>query len=81
MPEKRQAKASTLKMTNQKIYRDQIAPKMQQLKDQLNDRKEIWNKISPEKKRQWVKSGKDPIMTLAWQMYEYLHDNFFEGVK
>ena len=80
MPEKRQAKVSTLKMANQKIYRDQIAPKMQQLKDQLNDRKELWDKLSPEKKRKWATSDKDQIMSLAWDAYKYLHDNFFDGV-
>ena len=72
---------ANLKLDNQKNHRNNIAPKIQQLKNQLDARQEIWNKISPEKKYAWVKSGKDPIMTLAWEMYEYLRDNFFEGVK
>jgi len=72
---------TNLKLVKQKTYLDQIAPKINQLKNQLDSRQEIWNKISPEKKHAWVKSGKDPIMTLAWETYAYLHDNFFEGVK
>jgi hypothetical protein len=70
-----------LRLISQQTHRDQIAPKINQLKTQLDLRKDIWVKVSPEKKRQWVQSGKDPIMTLAYQMYEYLHDNFFDGVK
>jgi len=40
-------------------------------------RKQIWDRISFEKKKQWIVSDKDPIMTLAWQTYRYLRDNFF----
>jgi hypothetical protein len=70
-----------LKLINQQTYRDQIVAKINQLKTQLDLRKGLWAKCPLEKKKQWVKSGKDPIMTLAYQMYEYLNDNFFEGVK
>ena len=70
-------KATSLKLVSQQTYRDQIAPKINQLKTQLDLRKPIWAKCSIEKKKQWVKSDKDPIMTLAYQMYEYLNDNFF----
>ena len=69
-----------LKLINQKAYSDNIAPKIQALKTQLDSRKDIWGRISIEKKKKWVKSGKDPIMTLAWNMYKYLRDNFFGDV-
>lgn len=66
-----------LNLNNQQQERDQIAPKIQQLKDRLNDRKAVWDKLSDEKKKLWIQSGKDPVMTLAWQVYRYLRDNFF----
>lgn len=67
-----------LNLNNQQQERDQIAPKIQQLKDRLNERKAIWDKLSDDKKKLWIQSGKDPVMTLAWQVYRYLRNNFFE---
>ena len=68
------------RLINQQAYANNIAPKVQVLKNQLDDRIDVWQRVSIEKKKQWVTSGKDPIMTLAWQMYNYLRDNFFAGV-
>jgi len=69
-----------IRLKNQQAYADNIAPKVQALKRQMNDRIDVWQRVSREKKKQWVKSDKDPIMTLAWDMYKYLRNNFFEGV-
>jgi len=69
-----------IRLINQQAYTNNIAPKINILKNQLDDRKDVWARVSLEKKKQWVTSGKDPIMTLAWQMYNYLRDNFFAGV-
>lgn len=66
-----------LKLNNQQQQRDQIAPFIQQLKARLNERKVVWDKLSDAKKKRWIRSGKDPVMTLAWQVYRYLRDNFF----
>jgi hypothetical protein len=40
-------------------------------------RKEVWDRLPVAKKKAWIASGKDPIMSLAWQVYRYLRDNFF----
>lgn len=66
-----------LVLLNQQQYADNVAPKMQILKTQLDLRKDIWDKISIEKKKKWITSGKDPIMTLAWNIHKYLSENFF----
>ena len=71
---------ANLNLIDQETYRAQIAPKINQLKAQLDLRQEIWNKLDRDKKVKWIKSGKDPIMTLAWQMFKYLRDNFFGEV-
>jgi len=70
-----------LNLINQQIYTDQIQPKIQQLKTQMDLRIPIWQKISPEKRKAWILSGKDPLMTLAWNIYNYLKNNFFGDVK
>ena len=69
-----------IRLINQQAYAGNVAPKINILKNQLNARIDVWQRVSIEKKKQWVTSGKDPIMTLAWGMYKYLRDNFFEGV-
>ena len=67
-----------LNLTNQQAERDVIAPKIQQLKTAMDNRKVIWDKLPDAKKKLWITSGKDPVMTLAWQVYRHLRDNFFK---
>lgn len=67
-----------LNLIDQETYKTQIQPKMIQLKNQLDLRSEIWAKIDQTKKKKWITSGKDPIMTLAFQMGQYFKDNFPE---
>ncbi len=67
-----------LNLINQETYKAQILPKMIQLKNQLDARADIWAKLDRDKKRRWVKSDKDPIMKLAFQMGQYFRDNFPE---
>ena len=64
--------------TNQDTEHSEVAPKIPQLKNRMNDRKEIWDKLSHEQKKQWIQSEKDPVMDLAWTMFKYLRNNFFE---
>lgn len=72
---------AVLNLTNQSTAYTQIAPKMLSLKQELDKRMEVWQKIPPEKKRAWIKSDKDPIMSLAWDIYKYLDKNFFGEVR
>ena len=67
-----------LNLTNQQAAVDQIQPYLNALKTRLDNRKAIWDRLPRHKQKQWILSGKDPIMTLAWTMYKYLHKNFFE---
>lgn len=68
---------ATLNLTDQATATSAIQTRVNQLKSLMDARKPIWIKLSDEKKKQWISSGKDPIMTLAWQTYRYLRDNFF----
>ena len=70
-----------LNLSNQQTAVNTIQPYITALKARMDNRKAVWDKLSDEKKIKWVKSGKDPIMTLAWNVYRYLRDNFFnQGV-
>jgi len=70
-----------LSLTNQKTARDAIAPKIANLQSAMETRKEVWQRLPIEKKKAWIKSGKDPIMMLAWSIYRYLDRNFFGEVE
>mgnify|MGYP001769682604 CR=1 FL=1 len=66
-----------LNLTGQATSASQIQTRIAQLRTAMLSRKEVWDRMSLEKKRLWVKSGKDPIMTLAWKIYAFLRNNFF----
>jgi hypothetical protein len=68
-----------LNLSDQAILKNTIAPKIQSLKTAMNARKVIWDKLSSEKKEKWITSDKDPIMSLAWAIYKYLRNNFFDA--
>lgn len=69
-----------LNLSGQSTLAAAIQTRVAQLKTAMDDRLPVWQKLSDEKKKKWVTSGKDPIMTLAWNIYKYLRDNFFERV-
>lgn len=66
-----------LNLTGQNQKANAIRPYLVELKTQMDKRKLLWDKISDDKKKRWVKSEKDPIMNLAWQTFTYLKSNFF----
>lgn len=68
---------ATLNLTNQEVDKQDISPKLLKLKNRLDQRKVIWDKLPIEKKKRWIQSEKDPIMDIAWDMYRYLRNNFF----
>ena len=69
---------ATIELTNQKTLETQIKPMMTALQDALGDRLPVWQKIPVEKKKLWLESAKDPVLTLAWTLYVYLRDFFKE---
>jgi len=69
-----------LNITDQKAGRDNMLPYFNNFKIQLDKRLDIWQRISDEKKKKWITSDKDPVMSLAWAIYKYL-DGFFGDVK
>ena len=66
-----------LNLTGQGTSAGQIQTRVTQLRNAMELRKPFWDRMSIEKKRAWVASGKDPIMSLAWDVFKYLKNNFF----
>lgn len=67
-----------LNLTGQTTASGQIQTRVTQLRNLMEQRKAIWQRLPIEKKRAWIKSGKDPVMALAWDVYKYLRNNFFQ---
>ena len=68
---------SDLNLTGQATLAGQVQTRIVQLRNAMDLRKPIWDRLPLAKKKAWITSGKDPIMTLAWNIYRYLRDNFF----
>lgn len=66
-----------LNLTDQAALAATIQTRIVQLRDAMELRKPIWQRMSYAKKKAWITGGRDPIMTLAWNTYRYLRDNFF----
>jgi hypothetical protein len=67
-----------LNLTGQSTSAGQIQTRIVQLRNAMELRKPFWGRMSEKKKKAWVVSGKDPIMSLAWDVYKYLNNNFFQ---
>lgn len=70
---------SELNLTGQSTLAGQIQTRVTQLRNAMELRKEVWNRLPVSKKKSWITSGKDPIMTLAYNIYVYLKDFFEEA--
>jgi len=68
---------ANLNLTGQTTAGTAIQTRIVQLKTLLDQRKPFWDRMPIEKKRMWIKSGKDPVMNLAWDVFKYLNNNFF----
>ena len=63
--------------TNQQALADSIKPKLIALKNALDLRYPFFSKLSFAKKKIYVKSDKDPVVSLAWTTLIQLC-NFFD---
>ena len=68
---------ATLDLTLSGTDKTKIQTGLVTLKAHLDLRKEIWAKLPLEKRKAWVLSDKDDVITLAYDVYKYLDRNFF----
>ena len=69
-----------LDLKNQTALYVLVAPRIDKLKAAMALRKDVWDRLPQEKRKNWIASDKDPIMGLVWDVYRYLRDNFFGEV-
>jgi hypothetical protein len=72
-----------LNLTGQQSAYNQVAPKIAVLQTEMEKRKVLWDRLPIEKKKLWVQKAmqdptKDAVMKIAWQIFKYLRNNFFE---
>lgn len=70
-----------LNLTGQAAEASTINPKLLRIKQLMDDRKELWDKLPIAKKKKWITSNKDPIMTAMYQVGQYIKTNFPELVE
>ena len=67
-----------LVLTGQKALSDDIKVKTASLETALNERSEIWFRLTAAQRLEWIKGGKDPVISEAWTTYEFLRTYFRE---
>jgi hypothetical protein len=68
---------TTFSFTLSDTDRTKLINALSGLKTQLDLRKELWARLPADKCKAWVTSDKDDVMSLAWDIYKYLDNNFF----
>ena len=69
-----------LNITGQRSHLQQVLPYFNGFRTQMDKRKTVWDKLSPEQRRKWVKTSntkqwqdaRDPVLWLAIQLKQYL---------
>ena len=69
---------TTINLTGQDLDLETIMPKLAKMKQMMVDRRPVWDKLTYAQRKKWVKSGKDDVMQIAYQIYQFLCD-FFDG--
>lgn len=69
----------SLEITGQSELAVSIQAKTNQLLSSLSQRVAVWEKIEEDKKKLWLNSGNDPILSLGWEVYRGLKD-FYEEI-
>ncbi len=67
---------ANLSLTGQSTISAQVQQRINALRTEMEKRREIWYRLPYEKKRAWILSDKDPIISLAWTIYKYLRPWF-----
>lgn len=69
-----------LNITGQRSTLQQVLPYFNGFRTQMDKRKDVWDKLSPQQRRRWVRTSntsnwqdaKDPILWLAINLKQYL---------
>jgi hypothetical protein len=70
-----------LNLSGQAAEASDVLPKLLKLKQLLDQRKDAWSKIPRKKKKAIIQGEKDPVLTVAFTLGQYLQKNFPELVE
>lgn len=51
-----------------------VKPALQLLKNELDQRKPLWSKLTMDQKIKLIRSDRDPALSVAWMILKYLCD-------
>jgi len=70
---------------NQKLVSQKFLPELEKFKNQLDRRRDVWNRMSPEARQKWIEmskgrwqDAKDPVINVAMKLYKYLKEWGFD---
>ncbi len=61
-----------IELSDSKTKAKGIDSALKRLRKELDRRKELWSRLTPEQRAALIRSGKDPVLTQAWDMLVYL---------
>ncbi len=67
---------ANINLAGQKAIQEALLPQLYQAQAEIEKRLPAWQKLPDERKKQWIDSGKDPVMESAFLTYKYLHGVF-----
>jgi len=72
---------TVINLTDQRTLIQGALPTFQAFQAEMDKRKAVWDKLTPEQRKRWINSSsdtlansKDPVMWLAVQLHQYLSD-------
>jgi len=67
-----------LDIGDQATAKNQVAPKIAQLSEELGKRREVWDRLTPLQRLKWLTLAekKDPVLWLAYQTWRDLDEWF-----
>jgi len=70
---------------HQKLAAQNFLSDLQKFKNQLDRRRDVWNRMSPEGRKKWMeisdgdwRDAKDPVINVAMKLYKYLKEWGFD---
>ncbi len=67
---------TTLDLINQLAEAETLQPHVDKIVELMELRVEMWKKLSPESRRQWLVSRRDPVLNMVDELYNYLNENY-----
>lgn len=65
-----------INITGQSTAANQFKTALTKFITQLDKRREVWDRLTPEQRKRWMDSGKDQVLAKAKELYDELRGWF-----